>query len=287
MSYQKNWCFTLNNYTDENLAVLETFPCTYIIYGKEVGEQGTPHLQGYVQMEKRTRMTALRKLLQCHWSPARGTPEQNKVYCSKEGDVYERGVPTVEGQRADIRRFMDDVQSGVLDKKRLREDHPAVCAKYPRFVEDYIQDNMPELPLPMYPLKGWQSALIDVLITEPDDRTVVFIVDRKGGAGKTWFAKYYCRLHNNAQVIEMGKKSDMAHALRTDIRVLFVNCTRSHNEFMNYGFLESVKDGIVFSGKYESRMKTLGPCHVVVLMNEDPDRTKLSEDRYDVLEVNK
>ena len=41
-----------------------------------------------------------------------------------------------------------------------------------------------------------------------------------------------------------------------------------------------MKNGYVFCSKYESRVKQLSPCHVVVFMNEDPDMNKLSKDRY-------
>lgn len=286
MAIAKNWCFTINNYTDAHVAVLETFPSTYLVYGKEVGESGTPHLQGYVQMEKKIRLTGLNKLIQgAHWSVARKDAATNIAYCSKEGDVYERGSVTYERQRSDLETFKQAVKDGVLDKKRLREEHSEIMAKYPRFVEDYLRDNTPQPELASYPLNGWQSVLNEYLNQEPDDRKIWFMVDRNGGAGKTWFAKYYCRLHDNAQVMEMGKKSDMAYALRTDIRVLFINCTRSQSEFFNYSFLEAVKDGMVFSPKYESGMKVLNKCHVVVLMNEDPDRTKLSSDRYIINEL--
>jgi len=279
MSVARNWCFTLNNYTDADIQKLEVFPCSYIIYGKEVGASGTPHLQGYLQMAKKCRITGLTKYVQAHYTLARGSPQQNIEYCSKQGDVYTRGIVSTERERTDLRKFMEDVKDGTTDKKRLREEHPEVCAKYPRFVDEYLQDNEPPLKIAAHPLKQWQQELNQSLNREPDDRTITFMVDYTGGAGKTWFAKYYCSMHDNAQIMEMGKRSDMAHALRTDIRVLFINCTRDHSELLQYGFLEAVKDGMVFSGKYDSRTKRIGLCHVVVLMNQDPDRSKLSEDR--------
>ncbi len=78
----------------------------------------------------------------------------------------------------------------------------------------------------------------------------------------------------------------MSHALLTDIRVLILDCPRSkQGDFIQYDFLEDVKNGRVFSGKYESGMKYLPACHVVVMMNEDPDYTKLSSDRFEVIEL--
>lgn len=44
----RRFCFTLNNYTKEEEDYLQAFPCTWLVMGKEVGESGTPHLQGEV-----------------------------------------------------------------------------------------------------------------------------------------------------------------------------------------------------------------------------------------------
>ncbi len=106
----------------------------------------------------------------------------------------------------------------------------------------------------------------------PDDRSIIFVVDPTDNTGKTWFAKYFGFLHpSNSQIRKFGKDADMAFARDFHIRYLFMNCARQQLEYLNYGFLESVKDGMVFSSKYESVVKTLGPCHVVVLMNAEPD----------------
>ena len=50
MSKSANYVFTLNNYQDkpEAVALLNLLPCRYMKYGREVGEEGTPHLQGMV-----------------------------------------------------------------------------------------------------------------------------------------------------------------------------------------------------------------------------------------------
>jgi hypothetical protein len=60
----RNWCFTVNNYTEQDVICLDNIDCEYIIYGKEKGEkQDTPHLQGYIQMKRKMRLTGLKKLL--------------------------------------------------------------------------------------------------------------------------------------------------------------------------------------------------------------------------------
>lgn len=92
----RGWCFTLNNYTDIDIEALQDLEdqCQYLIFGREVGEQGTPHLQGYIRFETRKRLNTVRALLPvCHLAVAKGTWEQNRRYCSKDGDFDEIGDP--------------------------------------------------------------------------------------------------------------------------------------------------------------------------------------------------
>jgi hypothetical protein len=56
--------------------------------------------------------------------------------------------------------------------------------------------------------------------------------------------------------------------------------TRQQQEHFQYSFFEALKDGMVFSPKYESRMRYFKPVHIVVMMNREPDSTLLSIDRY-------
>jgi len=111
MSKSRNWCFTVNNYTDENIAVLDALDVRYIIYGKEKGEQGTPHLQGYVSWKNSCTFSACKgKLPQgAHIEKAKGDGHDNREYCSKEGDFVERGkAPSRKaGGQAEKRRWRD------------------------------------------------------------------------------------------------------------------------------------------------------------------------------------
>lgn len=94
------WCFTLNNYTEGEVKSIDEVECRYMIYGREVGEEGTPHLQGYVYFQCQKTGSAVKKLLpRAHLEVAKGNPEQNVQYCSKQGDVTERGDKPIGGAR--------------------------------------------------------------------------------------------------------------------------------------------------------------------------------------------
>ena len=56
-------CFTLNNYTDQEIDDLKSNDkVTYLIFGYEEGENHTPHLQGYVELNRRYSLKVFKKL---------------------------------------------------------------------------------------------------------------------------------------------------------------------------------------------------------------------------------
>lgn len=144
----KYWCFTLNNYTPLDVDRLSTQneEVTYIIFGKEVGASGTPHLQGFVAFEARKRLSQVIHVIgQAHCSITRHLAQAIE-YCKKDGDFTEVGLSPVEGkkvERSDLEDFKDSVKEGLYSLKELRELHSEVCASYPKFVKEYIDDNRP------------------------------------------------------------------------------------------------------------------------------------------------
>jgi hypothetical protein len=289
----KQWCFTLNNYTPADVDRLSTVipGVVYIIFGKEVGGSGTPHLQGTICFESRQRLAGVVAVVgRAHCTVTRHLL-QSVEYCKKDGDVFEWGelpASTNKGEkRSDLEDFKASVKEGVTSMVELRELHSNVCAMYPRFVKEFLSDHKEKITVTAYPLRVWQQEMYDLLRHEPDTRSIVFIIDRSGNQGKSWFARYYCDMHENAQIIIPGKKADMAYTILDDKRVFFLDCPRSkQGDFIQYDFLEELKNGYVFSPKYESQVKKLKTPHVVVLMNENPDESKLSADRYHKIVLN-
>lgn len=93
----KNWVFTLNNYTEEEVDDIKTWVtkgAKGIGYEKEVGREGTPHLQGFIIMNNKCEMSTVKKLnKRMHLERMKGRIDQNVTYCSKEGDFTKIGKP--------------------------------------------------------------------------------------------------------------------------------------------------------------------------------------------------
>ncbi len=144
----RNWCFTLNNWTEAEVKVIDDFhqahPLMYIIYGKEVGEEGTPHLQGFIHLKTPQAISYLKKFIpRGHFLKAKGTPEENIIYCSKEGDVTVHGVEPVTQQQANkakAKRFIELAKVG--DFKTIEEEMPAKYVQQYRTMQAIATDNM-------------------------------------------------------------------------------------------------------------------------------------------------
>lgn len=116
MSRARNFCFTINNYTEQDVQNILGTECKYVCFGKEVGESGTPHLQGYICFQNARHFNALKKVhATAHWEVAKGLPSQAKAYCQKDGDFYEVGICPV-----------DPSSKGMGEKRRWEEAFEAV-----------------------------------------------------------------------------------------------------------------------------------------------------------------
>lgn len=136
MAQSVGWCFTLNN-PETNEIAWPAEKVRYAIWQREAGENGTPHLQGYMEFKRGQRMSALKKILpRAHLEPRRGTREQAKAYASKEDTrvegPWEFGkFDTEQGARTDLETVAAMVKDGETLRK-IAEEQPVEYIKYNR-----------------------------------------------------------------------------------------------------------------------------------------------------------
>lgn len=129
MSRARNFCFTLNNYTEGEVTEIKNWDVKYLVFGKEVGDSGTPHLQGYVCFVNAKSLTSLKKLSRsAHWEISRGTPREASDYCKKDEDFFEKGdlpLSQIEKGVSEQIRWREIIQlSEVGDWDVLKEKYP-------------------------------------------------------------------------------------------------------------------------------------------------------------------
>lgn len=240
------WFLTWNNYP-EQIEQIEQWinvmkhECDWFVIQEEVGESGTPHLQGSLKLKKRQRRTQLSRInTKVHWEPTKCLFKANE-YCSKEA--------TRNGQQ-------------------------------------WIHGIELPKPLKLHEPRGWQLEVMDIIRTEPDERTIHWFWEPNGKVGKSVFAKYLVAKHN--ALVVNGKSRDIFHALAKNPtkRELFVcDVPREAFDYINYGAIEMIKNGLVFSGKYEGAQLIFNCPHVIVFANQPPNTDTMSMDRWHIVQI--
>jgi len=312
----RRYVFTLNNYTAEEIESIGTSTFRYIIYGREIGESGTPHLQGYLEVAKPMTFVAIKK--QCpgfqraNFEVAKGKREQCVAYCSKgeqshkEWEQYGTCGPNWgklaqvteigdykaggQGARTDWQQIWSEIAEGSSFIEVARE-HPEQAIKYHSGIKACIASVNTEVnklnlqkEIGVFKPYKWQHELLKDLEKKPDQRKVIWIVDDKGNRGKTWLAKHLLA-NMSACCFANCKTADVAHAYNGE-RIAVFDYSRSNEDRINYGIIEQIKNGLIFSPKYDSRTKVHAIPHVVCLSNFAPDRSMMSADRWDIRVLN-
>jgi len=112
-----------------------------MVYQEEVGEEGTHHLQGYLEFPKPVRRAHIAKTLDGAFiEKAKGTPDECDAYCTKVdtrvGEPCRFGVRSSQGKRCDLLALRDAVRAGKRGRDLFEDD--GVCSaaiKYPRGVD--------------------------------------------------------------------------------------------------------------------------------------------------------
>lgn len=155
MAKSNRFCLTKNNYNDLEDALWRTDLSQHFKYwvvGREVGDMGTPHLQGYIEFEnnQKLRITGCKGRLELigfagyHIEIAKGSAQQNITYCTKDNDFYEGGVrPQGQGKRTDLDIVCEAIKDGD-SMHELIQKYPSQVVKFRNGLEFLIQAQQPK-----------------------------------------------------------------------------------------------------------------------------------------------
>lgn len=246
ISCAKNWCFTLNNYTEDELSSISSIVpgiCTKAIVGKEVGESGTPHLQGFCAFKIKCRPMSHGLPKRMHWEKCKGSSAQNEAYCEKDGDVYLRvGFP-------------DPIFVHPCDRQWQKDILEAIEAQPDDRVINWIWSKAGGTrKTSMCKYLAVKHEAIILGGKAADVRNA--ICDYKKTNGQT----------PKLVVINIPKSFDPS--------------------YVSYEAFENIKDMCFYSGKYEGGMVVGNSPHLYIFANFHPDTKKMTaEGRWNIVNI--
>lgn len=137
-------------------------------------------------------------------------------------------------------------------------------------------------------LRPYQQYILEIANQQPDKRKIYWIYDNIGNAGKTELADHLEDQLNFKRFVN-GKTADIAHSWNGE-NVVF-DLSRTTEGRINWEVIEQLKNGRVFSGKYESCSKKYNRPHLFVFSNFLPEvrnsygRDTISRDRWEIYEM--
>nr|QLM02669.1 satellite replication initiator protein [Parsley severe stunt alphasatellite 2.1] len=270
------WAFTLNF----------VGPRPNITFGPQVQyakwqhkKKAHDHLQGFIQLKERLTFKKMKELIPgAHLELCKGTVQENMNYCSKEdsrvegpweyGELLKRG--------SNKRKVMDMYEE---DPETMKMEDPDLYLRCNarRLEKEYMTSKG---PANLYP---WQIELHEALMADPDDRTIIWVYGPNGSEGKSTFAKEMIK--RGYYYTPGGKTENILYLYSMDPeRNVVFDIPRCNKEMINYSVIEMIKNGVFSSTKYRPvDIRVVKKRHVVVMCNEMPDVTKISEDRINII----
>lgn len=125
-------------------------------------------------------------------------------------------------------------------------------------------------------LYKWEKKIVKILKEKPDDRSLYWIWEEKGCAGKTTFQKWIY-LNYERVVVLSGKASDMKNGIIEYEKknkclplIVLINIPRTSRDYISYAGIEDIKDMFFYSGKYEGGMVCGNNPHLLIFANGEP-----------------
>lgn len=164
----------------------------------------------------------------------------------------------------------------------------AYCSDPNKRTGQVFSKNFDVPPTIILPKTPWFHLVDNIISTEPDRRTVNWFWSTTGNIGKSWTTSYlvvhkravFCSKGKYADIINLIYNSDM---LRTKIVVF--DLPRNNGNKISYSCLEAIKNGLICNTKFETGYKAFEPPHVLVFANTPPEKELLSEDRWNIVNL--
>lgn len=291
----RSYCFTINNYTDQTVTnLLAATGYVYIILGKEVAPStNTKHLQSFIYFKDAKTSTACIKYFKKiadtfnpHIEETIGTNQQAIDYCKKDGDYHEAGTPPVDkhtnGSVNKWNNIIQDIKEGI-SLADLSEKYPEEHIKYVGGLMSAYNLHKPKHIEQLTQLRTWQTQLITTVNNHKhNDRTIHWIYDLIGNNGKTVLSHHLTSTANYIK-LKNGKSADIAMSWNGE-DVIF-DLSRTSEDHINYDIIEQLKDGYVFSPKYNSCVKHYKKPKLLVFSNYLPKISAVSLDRWQIYTI--
>lgn len=131
--------------------------------------------------------------------------------------------------------------------------------------------------------KPAQQAIINIINQKPDPRKIYLKIDN-GNTGKSFLYKYLS-LTKQGLIIADGKKDNVFNQINDMCRngeiprIVILDVPRQNESFVQYGLLEQIKNGCIYSGKYEGGKCEFEIPHMFILSNFELKLEQWTQDR--------
>lgn len=295
MSKFRNFNYNYTIFTENTETFLQGLITTYHVYSLETcPTTGRPHIQGFIVFPNPRHLSALRNQFfepkngSGYLDNCKGNSISNLDYSTKEGSYYESGNRPLTPEEKGIKEQHRWEQYKQLNRAGQADLIPFDV--YIRYKRSFNEDAAEHIPIEKLSrldttnLYEWQKVVIDKLLNVTDDRKILWIYDPEGGKGKSELYSYL--VEQGAFPMAMGKYADMAYTVpQKGCNIFMFNLARQQEVYVQYNFLEDLKDGSIHSTKYVPVYKRFKRPHVVVFANCLPDEQKMSKDRFEILYI--